>query len=38
VKVEGALRQPGAFRDLDHRRVLVAPLREQFEGGDDESF
>jgi hypothetical protein len=35
---KGALRQPGAFRDLDHRRVLVAPLREKFEGGDDESF
>ena len=25
--------QPGALRDVDDRRVFIAPLREQFEGG-----
>ena len=33
VPEEGAFRQPRALRDVDHRRVLVAPLREQVEGG-----
>ena len=27
-----------ALCDLDHRRVLIAPLLEQIEGGDDESL
>ena len=36
VPEEGALRQPRALRDVDHRRVLVAPLREQFQGGHGE--
>jgi hypothetical protein len=33
VPEESALSQPRALRDVDDRRVVVAPLREQLKGG-----